>query len=146
MEKHLDIQRILDYLPHRFPFIMVDRVIDIKPGRAITGVKNVSMNEPYFQGHFPGRPIMPGVLILEAMAQTGAILLYASGFQKKQDLIYLGGIDKIRFRKPVVPGDQLILNLTIMNQRSRAIKMKAIASVDDRRAAEAEFIATLVKE
>ena len=138
-----DIKKIMNFLPHRYPFIMIDRILEIIPDEKITALKNVTINEPFFQGHFPGTPIMPGVLIVEAMAQAGGVLASASLPQEKQGaLIYFMGIDKVKFRKPVVPGDQLVIEVQILKQRLKAIKMSAIATVDKKIVAEAELMAT----
>jgi len=144
MEKRIDIHRILQILPHRYPFILVDRILDIVPGERITGLKNVTINEPFFQGHFPGIPIMPGVLIVEAMAQAGGVLIAESvDLESMGALIYFMGIDKVRFRKPVEPGDQLILELEILRIRSKAAKMAGTAKVGDILVAQGEFMAAL---
>ena len=138
-----DIQKIMELLPHRYPFIMIDRIIELVPGKKVVALKNVTINEPFFQGHFPGEPIMPGVLIIEAMGQAGGILAAESmDPEKKGSLIFFMGMDKVKFRKPVVPGDQLILEIQFLKQRSQAFKMSGIASVDDKRVAEAELMAT----
>ena len=138
-----DIQKIMELLPHRYPFIMIDRIIELVPGEKVVALKNVTINEPFFQGHFPGEPIMPGVLIIEAMGQAGAILAAESmDPEKKGSLIFFMGMDKVKFRKPVVPGDQLILEIKFLKQRSQAFKMSGIASVDGQRVAEAELLAT----
>ncbi|MEK7799650.1 MAG: 3-hydroxyacyl-ACP dehydratase FabZ, partial [Acidobacteriota bacterium] len=102
----LDIRKILDILPHRYPFLLVDRIVAIEDGRKVVGIKNVTFNEPFFQGHFPGSPVMPGVLIVEAMAQVGAVLLLRGIPDREKKLVYFAGIDKARFRRPVTPGDQ----------------------------------------
>jgi beta-hydroxyacyl-ACP dehydratase FabZ len=144
MGKNLNIMEIMDYLPHRYPFILVDRVLELTPGDKIVALKNVSINEPFFQGHFPRTPIMPGVLIVEGMAQAGGILYFeAIPPEKWGALIYFMGMDKVKFRKPVVPGDQMIFIVEILKQRSNAVKMKGTASVDDVTVAEAEFMATI---
>ncbi|MBC8433222.1 MAG: 3-hydroxyacyl-ACP dehydratase FabZ [Desulfobacterales bacterium] len=138
-----DIQKIMELLPHRYPFIMIDRIIELVLGEKVVALKNVTINEPFFQGHFPGEPIMPGVLIIEAMGQAGAILAAESmDLEKKGSLIFFMGMDKVKFRKPVVPGDQLIFEIKFLKQRSQAFKMSGIASVDDKRVAEAELMAT----
>lgn len=139
----LDISEILALLPHRYPMVLIDRVIELVPGEKIVALKNVTINEPYFTGHFPQNPIMPGVLIVEAMGQAGGVLVLsdiASG--KKPDAVYFMGFDHVRFRKPVTPGDQLILNVTMLKKRSKAMKMSAMATVDEKLVAEAEFLAT----
>lgn len=143
MEKSYNIQDILNVLPHRYPLILVDRILELVPGKKIVALKNVTVNEPFFQGHFPGAPIMPGVLIVEAMGQAGGVLVNASAGEENQDsLMYFMALDKVRFRKPVVPGDQLILEMEILKERKKAIKMAGIATVDDNRVAEAELMAT----
>ena len=144
METAHDIREILNHLPHRYPFLLVDRILDIVPGEKILGIKNVSMNEPFFQGHFPGNPIMPGVLIVEAMAQTGGLLVLMT--QKKADkgsVFYFMGIDKVKFRKPVIPGDQLLMEVRLMKMRGKVVKMSATATVDQNLVAEAELMATI---
>ncbi len=142
-----DIQKILSYLPHRYPFILVDRILELHPGDRIQALKNVTINEPFFQGHFPGLPIMPGVLIVEAMGQAGGVLFMESLPPEKRGLpVYFMSIDKVRFRKPVVPGDQLILDLHIIKSRAKAVKMEGVALVDGAKAAEAQFMATIGDE
>ena len=142
METVYDIRKIMELLPHRYPFILVDRVIEIVPDERIIGLKNVTINEPFFQGHFPGAPVMPGVLIIEAMAQVGGILAYSS-FAQEEDkgLIYFMGIDKARFRNPVIPGDQLILEMISLKRRTNLFKMAGKATVDGTLVVEAEIIA-----
>jgi 3-hydroxyacyl-[acyl-carrier-protein] dehydratase len=141
----IDIKGILDILPHRYPFVMVDRILDCEVGKHITGLKNVSLNEPFFQGHFPGEPVMPGVLILEGMAQVGAILAYKSiDGTIGNKLVYFAGLDGVRFRKVVRPGDQVIFRLKILKLRSKLSKMSARAYVDDQVVAEAEMMASFV--
>jgi 3-hydroxyacyl-[acyl-carrier-protein] dehydratase len=143
MEQNFDIQGILELLAHRYPFLLIDRVIKVVPGDKLTALKNVTINEAFFQGHFPGRPIMPGVLIIEAMAQAGGILAYLTGsVEQRNRLIYFMGMDKVRFRKPVVPGDQIILEAKIIKFRSKAAKMSGIATVDNQMVAEAELMAS----
>ena len=143
MESNYDIQGIMKLLAHRYPFLLIDRVIEVVPGDKITALKNVTNNEPFFQGHFPGRPIMPGVLIVEAMAQAGGILAYLTGStEQRSRLIYFMGMDKVRFRKPVVPGDQILFNAKIIKFRSKVAKMSGIATVDDQLVAEAELLAS----
>lgn len=142
METLYDIRKIMELLPHRYPFILVDRIVEMVPGERIVGLKNVTINEPFFQGHFPGAPIMPGVLIIEAMAQVGAILVNASrSEEKRKELIYFMGIDKARFRKPVVPGDQLIFEIIPVKRRANVFKMSGKATVDGTLVAEAEVMA-----
>jgi len=141
---HYDIQEILKRIPHRYPFIMVDRIVSYTPSKHIVGIKNVSINEPFFQGHFPNRPIMPGVLIIESLAQTGAIMAYDELIRyQPEKFLYLSSMNKVRFRKPVLPGDQLVLDLSVVRMRKQAIKMRGQAKVDDKIAAEAELVALL---
>lgn len=141
-ELPMDINAILDLLPHRYPFVMVDRILEFERGKNIVGLKNVSMGEPYFQGHFPGEPVMPGVLILEGMAQVGAVLAYLSSESIDGKLVYFAGLDKVRFRKIVRPGDQLIFKLELLRQKSKLSKMAGKAYVDDVLVTEAELLAT----
>ena len=137
-----DIQKIMQYLPHRYPFLLIDRVKKVIPGERVVALKNVTINEPFFQGHFPGIPVMPGVIILEAMGQAGGVLAYESLNKQRQDnLVFLTGIDKARFRKPVVPGDQLIFELRLLKQRTKLVRMAGVATVDGEKVAEAELMA-----
>ncbi len=139
-----NIGEIMSYLPHRYPFLLIDRIIALDPGKSARAVKNVTINEPFFQGHFPHVPVMPGVLILEAMGQTGGVLAHVSlPEQLKGRLLYFTSIDKARFRKPVVPGDQLILESKLINMRSKAVRMSGIAKVDGKKVAEAELMAVI---
>ncbi len=135
----MEAEEILRTLPHRYPFLLVDRVLSLEPGRKIVGIKNVALNEPYFQGHFPGYPIMPGVLIVEAMAQVGGILAVRSGESREGDRVFFLGIDRARFRRPVYPGDQLRLEVTVLQQRIPYWKLQGIAFVGETRVAEAEL-------
>ena len=140
----LDIKEIIRLLPHRYPFLLVDRVLEGEKMKSLVGLKNVSINEPFFQGHFPSEPIMPGVLILEGMAQAGGILAYYSMQEMiGEKLVYFAGIDKVRFRRPVVPGDQLIYEVEVIKQKGKIWKMAGKAKVDDKLAAEAELMAAL---
>ena len=138
----MGIQEILDLLPHRYPFILLDRVLNFEPDKSITGLKNVSMGEPFFQGHFPGEPVMPGVLILEGMAQAGAVLAYLSTPEIAGKLVYFAGMDKVRFRKVVRPGDQLIYKIELVRKKSKLIKVQCRAYVDEALVTEAEQLAT----
>jgi 3-hydroxyacyl-[acyl-carrier-protein] dehydratase len=141
----LDIKEIIRLLPHRYPFLLVDRILTGEKGKSMVGFKNVSMNEPYFQGHFPSDPIMPGVLILEGMAQVGGILAYYSlPDMIGEKLIYFAGIDKVRFRRPVVPGDQLFFEMMVIKHKGKIWKMAGKAMVDKEVVAEAEFMAAFV--
>ena len=141
----LDIKEIVRLLPHRYPFLLVDRILAGEKGKSMVGLKNVSMNEPHFQGHFPSDPIMPGVLILEGMAQVGGILAYYSLPEMiGEKLIYFAGIDKVRFRHPVVPGDQLLFEMVVLKHKGKIWKMAGKAKVDNEVAAEAEFMAAFV--
>jgi beta-hydroxyacyl-ACP dehydratase FabZ len=130
-------------LPHRYPFLLIDRIVRFVPGEEIVALKNVTMNEPFFQGHFPAKPVMPGVLIIEALAQAGGILAAEiRGPEKQGDIIYFMGMDAVRFRKPVVPGDQLMLEARVLKMRSRVAKMAGRALVDGQLVAEAELMAS----
>ena len=143
MDTLYDIEKIMEFLPHRYPFLLVDRVISLVPDDKIVALKNVTINEPFFQGHFPGKPIMPGVLIIEAMAQVGGILAYETGPPEKRNrLIYFMGMDKVRFRKMVIPGDQIIFEAKILKFRSKVAKMSGTATVDGQLVAEAELMAS----
>jgi 3-hydroxyacyl-[acyl-carrier-protein] dehydratase len=143
----IEIKEIIHILPHAYPFLLVDRIIEMEPGKRIVGIKNVTYNEPFFPGHFPGRPIMPGVLIVEAMAQTAGILVFNSLPQEpNKPPIYFLGIDNVRFRKPVIPGDQLHLELEITKHRQSIWGFKGKALVDGKLVAEAELLAMLGNE
>lgn len=138
------IQEIMNFLPHRYPFIMIDRVLELEPGKKVTALKNVTINEPFFQGHYPGAPVMPGVMIVEGMGQAGAILYIESlPPEKKGSLLYFMALDKVRFRKPVIPGDQIIFEVEMLRERSKAVKMAGTATVNGNRVAEAELMATI---
>jgi 3-hydroxyacyl-[acyl-carrier-protein] dehydratase len=139
----IDIQTILKALPHRYPFLLVDRVININGDQSATGVKNVTINEPHFMGHFPGHPIMPGVLIIEAMAQTaGIVVKYAKGLETSS-VVYFMTIDGAKFRKPVIPGDQLHIHVNKLKQRGAISKFACVAEVDGVKVAEAEVAAMI---
>jgi 3-hydroxyacyl-[acyl-carrier-protein] dehydratase len=137
-----DIAEILRYLPHRYPFLLVDRVLEIQAGESITALKNVTYNEPFFPGHFPGRPVMPGVMIIEALAQATGILAFSSAnvIPTEQTRFYFVGIDKARFRKPVIPGDQLILKATVQRALRGIWKFETLAMVGDAEVAHAEMM------
>jgi 3-hydroxyacyl-[acyl-carrier-protein] dehydratase len=132
-----DIIQIMELLPHRFPFLLVDRITELEPEKRIVGLKNVTINEPFFQGHFPGMPVMPGVLIIESMAQVGGVLIFRDLPERKKKLIYFTGIENARFRRPVVPGDQLRIEVDVLNRRPNFGKMRGRASVEGKLAAEA---------
>ena len=138
----MDIHQILEYLPHRYPILLVDRVLDVVPGERIRALKNVSVNEPYFPGHYPHHPVMPGVLIVEAMAQTAAILAFKTMGNKPDDnsVYYFVGIDNARFKKPVGPGDQLVIDVTLAATKRGIWKFSAVAKVDGQVASEADLI------
>lgn len=134
----IDIHQILKLLPHRYPFLLVDRVLEITPRESITALKNVTMNEPFFQGHFPDFPVMPGVLIIEALAQTAALLTFAEERQENA-VYYFAGIDNARFKKPVLPGDQIIMTAKLERERAGIYKFQVKATVDGELAAEANI-------
>jgi len=135
------VEDILQVLPHRYPFLLVDRILEIEEGRRIVGLKNVSINEPFFQGHFPGHPIMPGVLIIEAMAQVGGMLLMRTIEDPSTKVVYFMSLDNVKFRRPVKPGDQLRLELEVTQRRGTMCKMKGVAYVDGQVVTEAEMAA-----
>jgi 3-hydroxyacyl-[acyl-carrier-protein] dehydratase len=142
----MDQRQIQALLPHRYPFLLVDRVVEIVPGRRLTAYKNVTINEPFFDGHFPGHPVMPGVLILESLAQAAALLSYrSSGVASSEKVTYLMAIDKAKFRRPVVPGDCLQLDVEVLRHKGAIWKHKGTASVERVKVAEAEFLATIVE-
>ena len=141
--KQLNINEILNLLPHRYPFVLVDKVLEVQAGESITGLKNVTINEPFFQGHFPREPVMPGVLILESLAQVGAIMAYLTmKNEEKGKLVYFAGLDGVRFRQKVVPGDQLILKVKTIKKKMGIWTLEGKAFVDDKLAAEAKLMAT----
>lgn len=139
------LEKIFELLPHRYPFLLVDRILEWEPGKRIVGLKNVTINEPFFAGHFPGKPIMPGVLIIEAMAQVGGVLLlHAAGAEASNRLVYFTSIESARFRKPVVPGDQLRLEVDVLNYKMRVCRIQGKAFVDGQRVAEGILMSSLV--
>jgi len=141
----MDIKEILQYLPHRYPFLLVDRMLEIEPGVRARGLKNVTMNEPFFPGHFPHHPVMPGVLIIEAMAQTAAVLAFKTDGSVPDDdsTVYFASVDNVRFKRPVVPGDQLVMEAEIVRKMRNIWKFKAVARVDGELATEAEFMCAI---
>ncbi len=140
----IDINEIMSYLPHRYPFLLVDRILEFEENKRIVGLKNVTINEPFFQGHFPNHPIMPGVLLLEAMAQTGGVLALRSTPEPEKKVLYFMSIDKAKFRKPVLPGDQVRFDLDLIKQRGTIRSFKGVALVDGGVVAEAEMMAMIV--
>jgi 3-hydroxyacyl-[acyl-carrier-protein] dehydratase len=147
MELPLTYDDIIKVLPHRYPFLLVDRITELELGKTIVGIKNVTANEPFFQGHFPGKPIMPGVLIIEAMAQTGGVLARLSipevSKKKGEEALFFMSMDKVKFRRPVVPGDRIVFKLKALRTGSRVWKMAGKAFVGDVLVAEAELVATI---
>jgi len=139
----MDIARIIEALPHRYPFLLVDRILEASDSRVV-GLKNVTINEPFFQGHFPGHPIMPGVLIVEAMAQTGGVLLLGSVEDPQSKVVYFMSLDHVKFRRPVVPGDQIRMEVELLQNRGRTVRLKGTALVDGTVVAEAEMMARIV--
>ncbi|MFA9461754.1 3-hydroxyacyl-ACP dehydratase FabZ [Thiohalorhabdus methylotrophus] len=143
----MGIEGILRHLPHRYPFLLVDRILDWEPGTRMTAIKNVTFNEPFFEGHFPDFPIMPGVLIVEALVQVGGLLACKSEPEATQDKhVYFMGIDKARFRKPVVPGDQLHMEVSVTKHRGKVWQFDAAAYVDGERVADAQLMATITAD
>lgn len=141
----MDIAKILSLLPHRYPFLLVDRVLELEPGKHIVALKNVTINEPFFPGHFPTHPVMPGVLVIEAMAQAAALLAFDTAQARLADkeIIYFAGIDEARFKRPVVPGDQLIMRAELERQLRGVWKFSAVAHVGEQLAAEARLMCTM---
>ena len=134
------INEIIAILPHRYPFLMVDRIVELEPDKRIVGLKNVTINEQYFQGHFPEAPVMPGVLILEAMAQVAGVLIYRNMADRGNKLIYFSGVENAKFRRPVVPGDQVRIEMELLNRRSNFGKMAGRATVEGKLVAEATVL------
>lgn len=141
----LTITDIMKILPHRYPMLLVDRIVEFDAGKRIVGIKNVSANEQFFQGHFPGAPVMPGVLIVEAMAQCAAVLILRDIPNREEKLFLFGGVDKARFRKPVIPGDQVQLECEILQRRSNSVKIHGTATVNGELVAEAEMLSVMVE-
>jgi len=142
----IEIGEIMDMIPHRYPFLLIDKVTDIVPGESAIGIKNVTMNEPFFQGHFPGHPIMPGVLIIEAMAQTPAILVIETTGNRAGNVVYFMTVDQARFRKPITPGDQVELHVTKQRNRGNVWKFSGEARVDGKLMAQAVYSAMIVDQ
>lgn len=140
----IDIEEIMTILPHRYPFLLVDRILEIEPGKRIVGIKNVTLNEPFFQGHFPGKPVMPGVLLIEAMAQVGAVLLLKDIENRNEKLALFTGIDEARFRRQVTPGDQIRFELEVLKIKATMAKLRGRATVDGEMACEATVLCALV--
>jgi beta-hydroxyacyl-ACP dehydratase FabZ len=138
-----EIRQILDLLPHRYPFLLIDRVLETNE-TTIRALKNVTVNEPFFQGHFPEHPVMPGVLLVEAMAQAGGLLLLRQVDERERKLLYFSGIDKCRFRRPVMPGDQVVFDVEVLSHRHAFAKLQGRATVDDELACEAELLSAMV--
>ncbi|HPE81451.1 MAG: 3-hydroxyacyl-ACP dehydratase FabZ [Chromatiaceae bacterium] len=138
----MDIQQIQSLLPHRYPFLLVDRVIEVEPGKRLVAIKNVTINEPFFQGHFPSKPVMPGVLLIEAMAQATGLLAMESAEVPKEAIYYLVGVDKARFKRPVMPGDQLVFEVEVLKHRREIWVFAAEAKVDGSAVASAEIMCT----
>ena len=142
----LDHKKILEFLPHRYPFLLVDRVLECTPGEHIKAYKNVSLNENFFQGHFPNNPVMPGVLILEALAQAGGVMMIASMGTEEERMYLFTGLEKVRFRSPVFPGDRLDLECTLLRSKLTIHKMHGLATVDGKVVAEAVMSAAIIKK
>jgi 3-hydroxyacyl-[acyl-carrier-protein] dehydratase len=135
----MTVNEIMKLLPHRYPFLLVDKIVDLKPGESAVGLKNVTINEPFFQGHFPGQPIMPGVLVIEAMAQVAGVMAFRSGMEGKS--VYFMSIDNAKFRRPIVPGDQVMMEIKVLKQRGNVWRFSGAATVDGKVVSEAEFTA-----
>ena len=139
-----NIQEILDFLPHRYPFLLIDRIVEFEPAKRLVAIKNVTINEPFFQGHFPGYPIMPGVLVIEAMAQAGGIIMMAEMPDRHEKLVVFTGIERAKIRRPVTPGDQLRIEVDVLSFRSRAGRIQGVALVDGKKACEADLTCQVV--
>jgi beta-hydroxyacyl-ACP dehydratase FabZ len=142
----LDVGEVMNTLPHRYPFLLVDRIIELTENKRIVGIKNVTINEAFFSGHFPGRPVMPGVLIIEAMAQVGGVLLLRSVPDLSNKIVYFMGIDKAKFRRPVVPGDQLRFEVEVLRLREKTCKMQGRAYVGEKLVAEAIILTAIAED
>jgi len=140
----LEIQEIMEFLPHRYPFLLVDRILEYEENQRIVGIKNVTINEPFFAGHFPGVPIMPGVLILESMAQVGGVLVFKTLPERDSKLVFFMGVEDARFRKPVVPGDQLRIEMLVTRLKTRVGKLNGKAYVEGQLVAEADIMFSMV--
>jgi len=140
----LEIQEIMEFLPHRYPFLLVDRILEYEENQRIVGIKNVTINEPFFAGHFPGVPIMPGVLILESMAQVGGVLVFKTLPERDNKLVFFMGVEDARFRKPVVPGDQLRIEMLVTRLKTRVGKLNGKAYVEGQLVAEADIMFSMV--
>lgn len=139
-----DIQEILEFLPHRYPFLLIDRIVEFEPAKRLVAIKNVTINEPFFQGHFPGYPIMPGVLVVEAMAQAGGVIMMHELADRQSKLVVFTGIERAKFRRPVTPGDQLRIEVDVLSFRTRAGKIQGRATVDGKLACEATLTCAVV--
>ena len=139
------ITEIMKFLPHRYPFLLVDRILELDPDQRIVGLKNVTINEQFFQGHFPGAPVMPGVLIIESMAQVAGVLIYRDLPEREKKLIYFTGIENAKFRRPVVPGDQLHVEMRLLSRRNNFGKMQGRATVENKLVAEATVLFAIVE-
>ncbi len=140
----VDAQKIMQYLPHRYPMLLVDRIVDFEPGRRIVGIKNVTINEPFFQGHYPGHPVMPGVLVIEAMAQVGGLLLMDAIDEPENKVVYFMSLDNVKWRRPVTPGDQIVFELEMLQLRKHVCRMRGVGSVNGNVVAEGELMARIV--
>ena len=139
----MEIQNILNALPHRYPFLLVDRILDIEPGKRIVGIKNVTFNEPFFQGHFPGHPVMPGVLLVEAMAQVGGMMMMGAVEAPEDKVVYFMSLDAVKFRRPVVPGDQVRFEVEMIKFGGKRAKMRGEGFVDGKKVVEGEMMAQI---